>query len=60
MVKHSQQEHRSNPHDNQQSCKYEGSPKQKSLEAVQLPTGDRHNRDLLTHVEHSGLNEVRP
>ena len=42
LAKEGQKEHRSNPYDDQYSRKDDGSPKQKSLETVQWPAGDRH------------------
>jgi hypothetical protein len=57
MVKDGQQEHCGNPHDDQHCCKDECSPKQKSFEAVQLPAGDRHNRNLYIQFQHNGTEE---
>ncbi len=42
-MKHTEEEHRSNSHDDEHSCKDDRSPEQESLKPVQLPTGDSHN-----------------
>lgn len=46
VVKNDEKEHRSDPHDDENPSKEDGSPKKKSLETVELPAGNGHTWDL--------------
>lgn len=60
VTKNGYQEYCADARNDKQSRKDDCSPEEESLEAVQLPTSDRHMLNLRIRSQHTGAKNPRP